>query len=254
MRSRKHPLNHRSVFVISSTMLTVALLATVMLSPLALGRFGTLTRMNWSRLSSIGQAYGAVSALLTALALIGVAASLLFQARQVWIAREQAMRTFHHELVRMALDNPIYMSAMANPLNSELPSEQGTDGRIDYYIHLWISFWQTFYIMGVMPESQLRSVCERELFRGRPGREYWERAREIRPSYSEDRRIRHFDRIVEEEYRKAIISQPAVEPPVPRASEKGLGRGKYFVPKTIGALLMATAIGAVVDHAIKRRA
>jgi hypothetical protein len=40
------------------------------------------------------------------MALAGVVASLLFQAREVKLAREQAIRTFHHELMRMELDNP----------------------------------------------------------------------------------------------------------------------------------------------------
>jgi len=125
--------------------------------------------MNWSQLSSIGQTYGAISALLTAMALIGVVASLLFQAREVRLAKEQAIRTFHHELIRMQLDDPLYMAALGAPWDMPIPPEHDQI-REFLYIHMWVSFWQTFYVMGMMPEDQLRRACERELFYGEPGR------------------------------------------------------------------------------------
>lgn len=58
------------------------------------------------RLSAIGQTYGGVSALLTALALGGVVLSLLYQARDVGIAGEQARRAVHNELLKMELERP----------------------------------------------------------------------------------------------------------------------------------------------------
>ena len=57
------------------------------------GSFG----LDWPSLSDVGQTYGAVSALVTALALGGVMISLLYQARDVSTARSQATRTFHHD-------------------------------------------------------------------------------------------------------------------------------------------------------------
>jgi hypothetical protein len=72
-------MNRHSAFVIGITVATVAFFAVVVLSPLALREFGTSTQANWSQLSNIGQTYGAVSALLTAMALVGVVASLLFR-------------------------------------------------------------------------------------------------------------------------------------------------------------------------------
>src|ERR1035438_8711837 len=51
----------------------VAVLALVVASPLALKSLGSLHGLNWFHLSYIGQTYGGASALLTGLALIGVA-------------------------------------------------------------------------------------------------------------------------------------------------------------------------------------
>ena len=91
------------------------MLALVVISPIALQQLVRIHGVNWTRLSDIGQTYGAVSALLTALALGGVVVSLLYQARDVKAAREQASRTFHHELLKMEMKNPFYMDTMALP-------------------------------------------------------------------------------------------------------------------------------------------
>src|SRR5262245_47188884 len=83
------------------------MLALLIISPIALQQLVRIHGVNWTRLSEIGQTYGAVSALLTALALGGVV-SLLYQARDVKAAREQASRTFHNELLKIEMENPFY--------------------------------------------------------------------------------------------------------------------------------------------------
>jgi hypothetical protein len=82
----------RTIFIDSATTAAAAaaaaaLLLVVIFSPLALREFGNSTQTNWSQLSSVGQTYGAISALLTAMALISVVASLLCQAREARLAR-----------------------------------------------------------------------------------------------------------------------------------------------------------------------
>ena len=159
MKLRFRTYKKRTIFIASATTAAAAaLLLVVIFSPLALREFGNSTQTNWSQLSSIGQTYGAISALLTAMALIGVVASLLFQAREVRLAKEQAIRTFHHELIRMQLDDPLYMAALGAPWDMPIPPEYDQI-REFLYIHMWVSFWQTFYVMGMMPEDQLRRAC-----------------------------------------------------------------------------------------------
>lgn len=91
----------------------VGVLALVAASPLALKSLGSIRGLNWVQLSYIGQTYGAASALLTGLALIGVSSSIILQARAVNASREQSSREHHARLVEMALKDPVYQRAWA---------------------------------------------------------------------------------------------------------------------------------------------
>jgi hypothetical protein len=58
---------------------------------------------DWAKLSQINQAYGALSVILSAGAVAGVAASLAYQARQTRIATEETTWSAHRELLLLAL-------------------------------------------------------------------------------------------------------------------------------------------------------
>jgi hypothetical protein len=62
--------------------LTVGIVVALALSPLFLIVLEASFRVNWTRLSEIGQSYTGVSALLSAAALVGVAFSIRLQTRQ----------------------------------------------------------------------------------------------------------------------------------------------------------------------------
>jgi hypothetical protein len=89
-----------------ATIALVALLAIVLVvvSPFVMGALDN-GKTDWDRLSSIGQSYGAISALLSAAALIGVAATLGLGARQLRDGRRATVRHFHLELLKMALED-----------------------------------------------------------------------------------------------------------------------------------------------------
>ena len=67
---------------------------------------GGLGGVDWAKLSNIGQTYGAASAVLSALAVGGVAISLFLQANQGRANQVQMVREYQRELVRMLLDDP----------------------------------------------------------------------------------------------------------------------------------------------------
>jgi hypothetical protein len=69
---------YRLLTTVSITVSIIAFLILVILSPLVLRLLASSFNLNWSNLSNIGQTYGAVSALITALALGGVVISLLY--------------------------------------------------------------------------------------------------------------------------------------------------------------------------------
>jgi hypothetical protein len=94
-------------------MVTVAGLILVGLSPIALRSLAGVRGINWAKLGNVGQAYGTVSALLVVLGLSGVAVTMLMQVRESRHSRVQAARNRQHDLVRMAMDDPVYMTVMA---------------------------------------------------------------------------------------------------------------------------------------------
>jgi uncharacterized membrane protein (Fun14 family) len=80
----------RRLAVYLAVILIVAfILSLVLLSPVLLRQLGRISGIDWARLSNIGQTYGAASAVLSAIALIGISLSLLVQARQ---ARDERIR------------------------------------------------------------------------------------------------------------------------------------------------------------------
>ncbi|MGW0502938.1 DUF6082 family protein [Micromonospora sp. NPDC003241] len=81
----------------------LAILAAVLLSPAGLLWIGERPGYDWSLLGNVGEAYGAASAILAGLALMGVAISLIIQAREAKAAREQALRALHTDLLKMAI-------------------------------------------------------------------------------------------------------------------------------------------------------
>ena len=69
--------HRRAVLLALCLLLTAGAMILVLLSPLAIYDLVAVHHTNWERLSYVGQTYGAVSALLDALALVGVVVSVL---------------------------------------------------------------------------------------------------------------------------------------------------------------------------------
>lgn len=86
------PLRHLVILL-----LVLVSIGLVVASPWALRALGG-SNLDWSRLSNIGQTYGAVSAIIAAVALLGVVSSLIVQSREAKIARISAQRAHHVEL------------------------------------------------------------------------------------------------------------------------------------------------------------
>jgi hypothetical protein len=183
--------------------LLVVIASLVIFSPLLL--VGLLhLRYNWSKLSNIGQTYGAVSALLSSLALAGVVVSLLFQSRDGQTAREQASRTLQHELIKMELEDPSLMTAMGAPWGLPLEPDSGVI-REFLFIQMWVSFLAGNYVIGESSTLNVRGFAADELFRSRSGRLYWELVGQGQLASSSGRRNRFF-RLINEEYAKVIAS------------------------------------------------
>ncbi|MEV6691879.1 DUF6082 family protein [Micromonospora sp. NPDC051196] len=158
-------LRNRKTALLVITTLVVSIITIVIFSPffinLALGG-----RSGWVELSNVGQAYGAASALLSALALAGIVVSLFLQWRLNLMSYAVAARERHFELVKMAIDRP------------EISYLVG-DGLIDpktlpklLHINLWVGHWRLLWEIGEMDEFRLR-LAFADLFRNPVAQRWW---------------------------------------------------------------------------------
>lgn len=188
----------RRVLFASLLVLTIAtMIGIVTASPLALDGLGNMAR-DWNRLSLIGQTYGAASALLSVLALIGISASLILQAHENKANREQALRASHAELMQKAMDDPLY----ARVWGALMAPGDFDSQREHMYVNLIVSHWEMEYGLGAITEEHLRAIAH-AIFSEEPGRRYWRAARPVRMISSMGRREERFHQILDEEFTKA---------------------------------------------------
>jgi hypothetical protein len=193
----------KALSAVSVAMVTAAILVGIAYSPILLSRIN-YKGMNWLRLSNIGQAYGAASAIISGVALTGIAFSLLFQARQGRLDRIRAIRDRQVELLRIVLDDPkIYAPVIGLP-----PSSDEDEIRQFYFTTLWMNYSRLGYEAGVITESHLRKEIFPSAFGSAPVRNYWNTtSASWQQGAGHSRRDRRFARIAAEEYRKAM-AQP----------------------------------------------
>ncbi|MFF5173371.1 DUF6082 family protein [Micromonospora sp. NPDC000089] len=215
------------------------MLGLVILSPVALRAVSGGDAEDWGRLSEIGQTYGAASAVLSALAVGGVAASLLLQARQVRADRIQAIRGFHADLIKMQLDDLAVYLPCWGPL--ELPDD--TAKRQHIYTNLLLQYAWMGYEIGTIPEPLLRDMLG-GMFRGDVARRFWPMARASwAASTAGTRRGRRFLHIIDEQHATALLSDPRARAVV---SDDGLSTVRRSVPAAAD-LLSYVVIGVAAS-------
>lgn len=175
---------------------TVALVA-IVTSPFALQAIASIFNLNWIKLSNVGQAYGAVSALIAGLALCGVAASVFLQARETRYNRWAAERSRHFELMRIAMEDPFYRQVFALPDMSE------DMARLTGYINLLFYHWSLVWEFGDIPEAVLRGYLA-DILHSKVGRAYWQIYRDTLLKTEGAGRQSDFYQIVDMIYRESI--------------------------------------------------
>jgi hypothetical protein len=188
------------LLVISLVSVSVIVVA---VSPLTLDLFGGSAN-SWARRGNIGQTYGAAAALLSVLALGGVAVSLVLQARESKASREHASRLIHTDLLKMAMDDRAYLECWGPYSSATDPIAQ----RQAMYVNLILSYWENRWELGQLSEVHLRKAAA-HMFRATPGRAFWADARALRTDTSESRRARRFHQILDEEYLTALTPGPS---------------------------------------------
>ena len=74
----------------------------------------------------------------------------------------QAARNRQHDLVKMAMDDPVYMAVMG-------PEGDFEQRRQASYANLWIQFWLMLWEFDDLSEAELREVLAQELFSSAAG-------------------------------------------------------------------------------------
>jgi hypothetical protein len=178
---------------------SVIVLALVILSPFALAVLANEDGVDWNSLSTVGQTYGAISAVIAVVALGGVAGSLVVQQREAKSNREQSLRVLHTDLLKMAMDNPEYMECWG-PFRAD---NDPTHLRQVMYTNMIISHWEMMYELGALTEGHLRELAA-AMFRGDPGRRFWADSRERRIRTAHGRREVRFQLILDDTYRQVL--------------------------------------------------
>ncbi|MEV4320696.1 DUF6082 family protein [Microbispora rosea] len=199
---------------ITLTVLTVLIGAALTItSPIAMSKIAAFAHEDWEQLSYIGQTYGAASAIFSALALTGVAASLILQARQARATRKEIERNHHFQLMEMAINDPELLACWG-ATNSE---HEARELRQRLYLNLIISYWEMMHEVGETSTGMLRSHAQTALFSQRLGYEFWTDTRMARLAVANNARQRRFWKIIDEEYQtirpsRAVLPEKSESP------------------------------------------
>ena len=150
-----------------SAIIFVATLAVVVASPVILEGVYTPTR-DYSVAGDVGQAYGGASAVVAAVALLVVAASVLLQYRQHSAQRAESLGRFNEELVSLAMESPKYRQCWGARV-----SPQDIDEDLFYYCSKIIKMWAQAWELHRIDERQARDYL-RNFFDSEIPRLFWE--------------------------------------------------------------------------------
>ncbi|MFM9593258.1 DUF6082 family protein [Streptomyces scabiei] len=159
----------------------------------------------WGELSDISQIYSASP---SAVALLRIAVSLAYQARQTATANAAMQRSAHRELILMSLDDPdltVCWEPLAVPLS---PLERKQFG----YMNLIVSDWYTEYQLKRLNNQTLELILQAH-FQGEVARRYWQITAAQRHRLAEasnDPRGVEFVSLADTAYARAVAAGPPV--------------------------------------------
>lgn len=179
-------------------------LGVLLLAPLMLILLGIVVPQSdgWQLLSNIGQSFTGISAILSALALGGVAYTSRLQAQQARIAGIQAARGAQLELVRMAM-NDLNLARVVGFTDSETFE----DWQAGAYRNLWFMHQQMTFRIEELSETGLRRALALELLSTPAAVEFWTKVGSTYALELTDPLGQRFIEIVDEEALSARKSQ-----------------------------------------------
>ena len=151
---------------IAATLTSILALA----APLAIRQ---LTRSFDLEPSEIAAGYQAASALVSATALCALATSLWYQVKQTRVSQNEAARSLQLDLVKMALDDPVFSAAVGWNTTDDIHARLS---RQHVYLNQWFMYMQMNFETDGLSESGIRSILQDEFFQGL-GVEFWRQSR-----------------------------------------------------------------------------
>ncbi|MEV0715185.1 DUF6082 family protein [Asanoa sp. NPDC050611] len=119
----------------------------------------------------MGDAFGTLSALLSALALLGVWSSIRLQTRQAEVAKFEAVRGIRGQLIQFVFDDPDLLVLWGFD-----PSGGEEEMREAAYLSLIFSYLKMAYAVGAITDLELISAGP-AIFRSSRTRSWWARSR-----------------------------------------------------------------------------
>ena len=225
------------------------MLAALLLSPFVLEAISGTKSTDWSKLSQVGAAYGFASAVVSALALAGVATSLFVQNRQARAEQVQGIRSYYLELVRLELDD----MALYQPVWGRMDIADPHERKRHVYADLMMNYaWMGFEI-GTIREPLLRDMLA-GMFEGESGRHYWSRAQTSWIASSSGTRTgRRFLAIANEEHGRAVAAGPPTRPAIISGPPGVPVTGTAPAGRTVVGALIGLSTGLVLGSLLRSR-
>ncbi|MET8157875.1 DUF6082 family protein [Sphaerisporangium sp. NPDC005289] len=238
----------KAVQAFSVPVLCVVGLLLVVASPVLiddLTAIGSMQELDWERLSAIGETYGTIAALFSALAFVALTISLVIQAGEARINRIQVVRGYHMKLLTMAADDTSLYMTMVGPSKVITPEE----AKRRIYAALQMNYYRMAFESRIVHEESLRGECLAPSFRREFMREWWRAGRDSwRLGTRGTRRERKFFRIVEDEYAKAVAEALQMNL---RSSSGGYPVGRRRQSSTSRYVVLMIALGSTLYAAKK---
>ncbi len=203
------PARHRNTLALIMT--GVAITLAIVMTPFLL-QGAASAGWDWDKLSKISQAYGALSVLFSAAALLGVATSLVHQSHQTEIANEEAQRASHRQLLLTSIDDP-ELAVCWEPFSVAISL---AERKQVVFVNLIVNNWYADYRLKRTNDDVVRVVSGTH-FRGEVARRHWHLCAESWRLYVEalgERRAIRFVSLLDEAYSQAV----AAGPPVPASA------------------------------------
>ena len=172
-RQRAWALLQQRALIIATTVL--ALLATVLISPILLLVIRDVFVTDWQTLSEVGQSYTGISTLFAVAALMGAVLTIRLQIRQSQVTQEHALRETQFQLLSLALQDEHLMQVVpvALPDGTNFQAK-----RQHVFLTMGLRHLQFLYLTKDLPEIALEGLLRSEFFTSEQARQHWDRVRE----------------------------------------------------------------------------